>query len=495
MALKRVLVVSESLSRGGLETRLWTQARALRARGHHVFFATASAHVPKALVEVSAGVFPGLAVSLQATAHQCASAAEVLARMASELNVDVIHAHPFASLLPAAMASALADKPLVVTLHGPSSLVAGPNADTALFDSILPWAGAIEAVSDELRALVPTSLVPRLTVVPNAVDLTHFRPVQRRANGPWAFIGRLEDGKARALETLVQTASALGIREWHVVGSGYEQGEVRRALATPPSGVKVSFIDWHDDVAALLAQGYAGVAGMGRVVLEAGAMSLPCILAGYGALHGLVNAERFDGFAWSNFSGRGAEAVTEAQLAAEMKAVDEASLTATRARIAAGHDEAKVSLQYEAMLESARTVPSARERLLQIHGLMRRSDAASRAAWAVDHSLAVGLSTLLRQPGEPFLSNVSHQLSVSIDGSIRAELAEVKKMVLTAQNANAPQLGEIQRALMAMGERMESLSRSVEALHTQLAAVKEAMPRPLAEQTRDVVAMLRGRSR
>ena len=42
LAPKRVLVVSESLSRGGLETRLSTQAQALRERGYQVGFACAA---------------------------------------------------------------------------------------------------------------------------------------------------------------------------------------------------------------------------------------------------------------------------------------------------------------------------------------------------------------------------------------------------------------------------------------------------------------------
>ena len=506
MASKNVLIVSESLAQGGLETRLWTQAKALRTLGHRVYFATASAQVPPALAQVSDGVFPGLALGHNASAYQCASAASALAKLIEEKQVDLVHAHPYASLLPAALAAALAHKPLVVTSHGPTSFVGGPNADSALFDTVLPYAGAIELVSEELKTLMPTVLEARLKVVPNGVDLDHFRAAKRSAGGPWAFIGRLEDGKARALESLVQWSPALGIKEWHVVGSGRDQAETQAALTAKAGAVTVKFLEWNDDIAALLAQGYAGVAGMGRVVLEAGAMGLPCILAGYGAVHGLVTAQRFEGFAWSNFSGRGAVGVSEEQLVAELKAMTDKQLADTRRCVEAGHDEAKLSVRHEAMLLEAKVVPLARLRLLQMHGLLRRSDPATNLAWGADHSLSVGLSTLLRQPGELFLPNIAHQLKVSVDASVRAaltgqqdalraELSELKRMVMSSQTVAAPQLGEIQRSLAAMGERVEALQKSVTALSEQLGAVKEAMPRPLVEQTRDVVARLRGRTR
>jgi phage-related tail protein len=104
------------------------------------------------------------------------------------------------------------------------------------------------------------------------------------------------------------------------------------------------------------------------------------------------------------------------------------------------------------------------------------------------------------------LPNIAHQLKVSVDASVRAaltgqqdalraELSELKRMVMSSQTVAAPQLGEIQRSLAAMGERVEALQKSVTALSEQLGAVKEAMPRPLVEQTRDVVARLRGRTR
>lgn len=202
-----VLVVSETLTRGGLETRLLTQGTALVSRGHRVLYATASADVPAPLAALAHKTFPGLALGLAAPARQCADAAETLASIIHEHEVDVVHAHPFASLVGAGLGAALAGVPLTVTAHGPSSFTGPPNLDAAVFDLVLPYASSIRLVSEELKGLMPTALWPHLHVVPNTIDLARFTPLKSAPrSGPWAFLGRLDDGKSRAAETFIRWA-------------------------------------------------------------------------------------------------------------------------------------------------------------------------------------------------------------------------------------------------------------------------------------------------
>lgn len=532
MASKRVLMVSESLRRGGLETRLWTQARALRRAGHNVVLATASPEVPKALAEAVEAVHAGLAIGADASSWRCAKAAEALARRIFEQHVDVVHAHPYVSLLPGAMAAALAEVPLLVTAHGPTSFVGGPNVDMVLFNGVLPYASTVEVVSEELKALMPTELWPRLQVRPNCVEVECLGRANRVADGPWAFVGRLEDSKSQAFETLVRWSPALGIKTWHVWGEGREQEALVKRLHETTPEVQVKFLGWSDDVASALRDGYAGVAGMGRVALEAAAMELPFILAGYSQVHGLLSDERFEGWAWSNFSGRGAEAVTSEQLAAELRKVSSAGLKRLRALVEATHDVAKSVGPYEAMLNEARVEPLARARMLQIHGLMRRSDASADApGWAMDPALSGAISALLRQAAEPFLPTVAYQITQAVEASVLAAVAPLKAQLaasdqtaqgvasalaaleqqvtnlarqyasLVQQQVSVGQLqaefGQRQSGLgqqqVEFARRQAAVAEQLTALSQRVSELKEALPRPLVEQTKEVVARLRKR--
>lgn len=481
-----VLVVSETLTRGGLETRLLTQGTALVARGHRVLYATASPEVPGPLAALAERSFTRLGLGLASSANDCADAAEELARIIREHEVDVVHAHPFASLVGAGLGAALAGVPLTVTAHGPTSFTGPPNLDAAIFDVVLPYASSIRLVSEELRALLPTALWPRLRLVPNAVDLARFQRLQAPpARGPWAFIGRLDDGKSRAAAQLIDWAPALGIDAVHIVGAGAEAEALQRRAAS--SGVDVKLLGWRDDVAELLRGGYAGVAGMGRVVLEAAALGLPCILAGYEHLHGLVTPERFPAIAFSNFSGRGLPPAASADsLALELRQLDDGKRGALRALLEASHDEAKLVRRNEALLAEARVVEEARPAVLQLHGLLRRAPVGP-TPWVQDPDIALGLEQLARRHGVPPVSRTLSEAVTRIDANTRQTVAEQHR-ALTAH------LEELRASVTALSARLDVIAERQSQTPLRLAwkLAKESTPGPLKRTVKPLTARLRG---
>lgn len=398
MIRRRILMVTECLTRGGLETRLLTQARELERKGREVFFATSSREVPSAFRDFAAHIITGLPIDGAASAYQCARAAELLAETIRTRDISIVHGHPFASLVPAAIAAALTERPLTITAHGPESFLGGNNFDAALYDAVLPYAASIRLVSEELRALIPTAVWHKLHIVPNTVDLKAFAPAIRDARGPWAIASRLDGGKIGAIEKFIRWCPALGIPEVHILGAGQEEAGVaalRRDVAGP---TRIQMLGWQDDLATLLNRGYAGVAGMGRVVIEAAALQLPCVLLGYRHIHGVVTPARFATFAWSNFSGRGQEPILCEALKRELAQVEDRDLLALRTAVESQHNEANVVLQNMSLFDDAQ--PGESQRLLQLFGMLRRSDAEDETPWTADASLGKMLPLLSRNPGD-----------------------------------------------------------------------------------------------
>lgn len=450
--LKTVLVVSEALTRGGLETRLLTQGRALVARGHRVIYATASDTVAAPLAAIASATYAGLPMGAGVSARTSAEAAERLADIIRDEKVDVVHAHPFTTLTVGAMGAALAGVPLTVTAHGPSSFATSSNLENTLYDFVLPFAASIRVVSHELTGLILIAFSSRMHVLPNTVDLEHFTfSSSLPKKGPWAFVGRLADGKSLALETLVRAGAQLGIDEVHVIGSGTDEAAVRAQFEGAP--VKVEFIGWRDDISELLREGYAGVVGMGRVVLEAAALGLPCILAGYGQLHGAVTAERFKAFAFTNFSGRGMPAVDIDTLRAQLSALDDAGLSAVRRLVEAEHDEARLVHTNEELLGAAVVDEEARTRMLQLFAAFRRAEPGD-VPWQLDYALTMRLRQLTRRPGMPFVQNTLADVNALVEAHANRVASEQNKQL----EALTKSVAQLQQQLTALNERLGAVS-------------------------------------
>lgn len=461
---KRMLVVSEKLTRGGLETRLLSQARALAAQGWAVTFATGSAALPPSFHDFAGDALPGLAVGVEATAPQLVAAVDELAAYVRTHHVDVVHGHPWGSFLAAGLVAALTERPLAVTAHGPLSLVTGsPNLERTLYDAVLPAADAVCVVSEELRALLPTALWPRAVVVPNAVDRARFRPGKPKPGGPWLVLSRFEDGKSAGVRDFLRRCPALGITEVHLAGEGAEAASLE-----PVPGVTVKALGWRDDTAELLHEGYAGVAGMGRVVLEAVAAGLPCVLVGYERALGLVTPERFEAFAFSNFSGRGVAARAPEALAAELAAWSGAQRKELLVRLAAHHDEAALAELTAARLSALAPRPEAFPRLRQVYALLRRVDPALPHAWTADPGLHADLALLDRQPGQPFGPTMLRDARALLE----AVLLQTLPPAPTAPPSPSP--GEVE---------LQHLRQTVEALRAEVRQLREALaqqPEPSA---------------
>jgi hypothetical protein len=94
----------------------------------------------------------------------------------------------------------------------------------------------------------------------------------------------------------------------------------------------MEFRPYIDDPATAIQNAHV-VLGMGRVVLEGLSMGRPSVLIGYNEVIGLATEQRWAGYAFSNFSGRGLAASPLPQVAAEvLRALNDAPRLTTRLR-------------------------------------------------------------------------------------------------------------------------------------------------------------------
>jgi glycosyltransferase involved in cell wall biosynthesis len=184
---------------GGLEAHVWSLARGLKRRGHHVRLFAGPGSDPT----VASELLPALPVTISPTAATDVSMPSrqwveehhaylgVMLRLARQgiSAGDLVHNHSV-HYLPVAMAPALRI-PVVTTLHTPPT----PWLESAV-QLAQPERGRFVAVSRH-TATAWDHVVPRAGVVPNGVDTSVWRPGP--GGGPLVWFGRMVPEKGAHL--------------------------------------------------------------------------------------------------------------------------------------------------------------------------------------------------------------------------------------------------------------------------------------------------------
>jgi hypothetical protein len=240
------------------------------------------------------------------SARELLQGVEQINRICQTQRIDLIHAHPFLSMVIAGCVAHLQGLPLAVTLHGPSSFSHFDKNTTSglLLRSLLRKAGVVFAVSPEVRLLCRMYCTRDVIVLPNAVDQVQgdTSPLQI---SQWMWAGRLDENKVAGLKDLILFVASLDNVNLDIFGSGTGQSELIEWLGYQGDlSSKVSVMGWHDDLPAQMPK-YGVVAGMGRVIVEAAAANRICLLVGYDGIKGFLTESQAKRAASWNFSGRG----------------------------------------------------------------------------------------------------------------------------------------------------------------------------------------------
>jgi glycosyltransferase involved in cell wall biosynthesis len=224
--------------------------------------------------------------------------------------IDVVHAHPFYSVIPAFFAAALENKPFLITVHGISSLF---PADSLLYSNFLKGivfkrAGRVFAISQEVLNIV-SIYSNQAVLLENGVEMDRFKPCSPVDSGKWAIIGRVDEFKLPGISDFIDKLAACGEKNFDVLGpiaDAAVNGVNDMVRQAQDRGLSLCFMGQANDLFSVMFQGgYCGIGAMGRGALEGLAMNLPVFLVGYDGVKGLINGPLFKKARYFNMSGRG----------------------------------------------------------------------------------------------------------------------------------------------------------------------------------------------
>ncbi|WP_343736706.1 glycosyltransferase [Achromobacter sp.] len=461
VAVHSLLIVTESYEVGGLETYIAGQVRAMVAQGWAVHLACGSEPAAEFLPPGLFTLRSGLALGPDATVTDLVATVEGLRALIREKAVTHVHAHPFTSLFPAMLAAAMEGVPFVLTLHGPTSLSSGygPVNDYLLAALVLPSANAVLAVSDEVGDLVaPYVGEGALRIQHNAVDVNRFgqpgSPVPQDA--PWLAVSRLDAVKIHGIRAFVNEAHALGLGRVDIVGDGPGRATLEEWLEQDGVAHTVRFLGMRSDVESLM-RSSAGVAGMGRVLLEGVACGKPVCMVGYDGVKGFVDPDLFRRGAYANFSGRNLpNAPAEDLFSQRAKATSQ--LADLRSTLLQYHSEDAVWSSFAKQI-SAFTY-SAQPLVRAIYSVIRSPEAASPAAYLTSEDLFYRLGRVVHSAAyfSPQAAACYRFYEARTSALAIAGTQQQQKQEQQEQKAHQDRLAGAQQELSAMFAQAEERS-------------------------------------
>ncbi len=311
--MKRILVVVEQFTIGGLETHIRGELQMLAHLGYEVHLVVGHLFNDSLLPDSVRSVSK-VSIDSSASVQSVIDSTERLRELIRQNQIEVVHVHPFASIVPAFLAAELEQVPVVITLHGPASITNYGSVGRFLLTSlILPAAARVVTVSREIFDLVrPFVETGRLVEIPNGVALPSRAASDMAIDGEagWLVVSRLDEDKIVGVLDFIRKAKHCGIPSVKVAGDGPARQRLENLVDEEGLGDFVDFLGASSDIDSLMYES-VGVGGMGRVVLEGIAAGRPVVLIGYDGVKGVVDEGLFARASVSNFSGRGLQTVSE----------------------------------------------------------------------------------------------------------------------------------------------------------------------------------------
>lgn len=312
--MTNILTVSDFFSGGGLETQITGQVRTLRNKNIRFYLATNSGQS-----ELANSLFDDCLFHvpmINATPKQILSSIKNINEFIKKYEIEVIHAHPFSSLVIGMACAHLNNIKIVGTLHGPASFFSAEETMIGFLvkNTFLNNQDTVITVSPETSLLAKATGKCKPIILPNATHVPKIKPLLNDINKPWAWFGRLDNEKIIGLINLIQFIVKNKIAKLHIYGDGPALDQLKDTIEElDPDREIITLEGWTSNTKSEM-QKYSVIAGMGRVIIEAAASNKLCLLVGYDGIKKFLTPTIAKQASIWNFSGRGYQNTTELQL-------------------------------------------------------------------------------------------------------------------------------------------------------------------------------------
>lgn len=341
-----VLIVCLNSSIGGVSTRMEGEVNAFIDKGVDVYLLG-----DERVKECSYATNPRVKQVKIADLGECNTVDKIIEAlnhvesMILENNISFIYSHHPDMYLISAIASQRLKVPFMITLHGIGfHLFNNPFQHFILRNFVYPYASLVTCMSPALttvsRIYAPET---NLRLYHNLVNTKRFNPINANStddvDNRWLIVSRIDAEKFPGLVKFIEYAYRAGIPGVVIAGDGGLVDKLKQLLSEAGIVDYVTFLGARKDIHELVHK-YSAVAGVDRVVLEAGSSMKPVCILGYnGGIKGFLKADNFRRLAYTNFCGRDLPDLDLNDFVTEVNKVHEIDLVEIRDMIEKDYSE------------------------------------------------------------------------------------------------------------------------------------------------------------
>ncbi len=300
----KILVVCDNFSKGGLETQIDTYYQNLSSNDKMIF---AFGKFTKTNLLKHATIYDGFNFSYNDTIKDFCEDVEKLIEIIKKEKIDVIHVHPYYGYFASLFASQLTKVKIVYSYHGISSFnFAKTNISQPLFLYAFEC-GAIAKVFSVSKIGIDCFNnfgYKNIVLLENPIDLKKFPVAKYVYNNKWLLVSRIDSDKIEEIKLIIRKMNEFNIMQIDILGDGSEINNLEKFIEDNKLSEKVHLNGYSDKIYEEFTGKYNGIIGIGRVVLEALAMKVPCILIGNNKITGYVNKKIYNQIKDINFINR-----------------------------------------------------------------------------------------------------------------------------------------------------------------------------------------------
>lgn len=309
--MKKVAIISEKFSCGGLETRVITLAESLKRHGVEVFLIVgqgSDTSMAEPVIKKKNIIKTNLSILSSDVTRNVFSLINILQR----INPDIIHLHPFSSLVYGSIAAGFLSKPFLITIHSSTNIYFGQDLNATYAKTlkiICPHAEKVYCSSkkyrDELLNFLGNGYKKNnVDILNNSLNLKDFA-YSYNPKGSAIIVSRLNSDKITGIINTIKFLRQNNFnREIVIYGDGESRNYLEQCLKDQKMG-QVSFEGISFNTASILKKGFSVAAGIGRSAIEYSVAGIPTIIFSHdGVLKCMVTYKNIKSLAYSNFSGQ-----------------------------------------------------------------------------------------------------------------------------------------------------------------------------------------------